>query len=100
MARKIPDEIDLSPEETVAMVGGDTQALMNDIVVSCKRHGVAAISVCAFTDQAGALTFSTGSDPEWRELARMLALRMGNELGQLLNVEPRISGPFKIQGPR
>jgi hypothetical protein len=94
MATKNPDgSIGLTPEEGAKFYGHANEALMADIAAAAKTHGVHAISVCAITSDVGVLTFSTGADLAWREIARALAVKMGVDLSEMLKV-----GDLKIHG--
>lgn len=98
MGTRHPDgTIGLSHDEGVAMYGKANEALMADIAAAAKTHGLRAISVCAFTRDVGVLTFSTGSDAEWREMARALALKMGVDLSEMLNADIKVHGPGKVR---
>jgi hypothetical protein len=76
--------IEISPDDAAAFYGKANEALMADISAAAKLHGLHAIAVCAFTRDAGVLTFSTGNDGDWREMARALALKMGVDLSEML----------------
>jgi len=98
MAIEMPDgTIGLTPEEGAAFYGRANEALMTDIAAAAKTHGLRAISVVAFTRDVGVLTFSTGADDEWREIARSLALKMGVDLGEMFDTKPRVVGPTKVR---
>jgi len=104
MARKKPPTAaeaydKLSPDEAAEVFGTGNEAFMRDIVDACRRHQLYAVTVCAFTREAGVLAFSTGTDPEWREMARRLAVKVGEDVGAMMGQTPHVSGPRNLRRP-